>query len=88
MALNKRQRTTDNIEVSRSWVESTQAKLRSHDALVAALKRLVVAFDIGRDIYWHKLNLPRPADDDTEPIKDARAALASIESTDSQPEQV
>lgn len=54
------------------------------ESLAEALRKLIVTFDIGRDIYWAKMNLPRPSDDDTEPIASARTALARWEGKKSQ----
>jgi hypothetical protein len=53
--------------------------IKSHTALVEALRLVVMRYDITRDIYWRQLGLPRPQDDDDDTIRTARKALHDAE---------
>jgi len=48
------------------------------EALIVCLRATVLKYDIARDIYWRRMNLPRPQDDDPKHIAFMRAELAKI----------
>jgi hypothetical protein len=47
----------------------------STEALYEAASLAVRQYDIGRDIFWRSLHLPRPQDDDNEVSTALRAAI-------------